>query len=144
MNDPTPPNTTRRLAPWWILGAAAIGAGLLLFWHMDPARLGLPLCSFYAATGWHCPGCGATRATYQLLHGHVGLALQDNALWILTLPLALYMAASEVRYATAGRPLPGNLARRPALWVGLGVAAFVFFVLRSIPMYPFVLLVPPV
>jgi len=34
-----------------------------------------PRCPFYALTGHYCPGCGATRAIAELLHGHVAAAL---------------------------------------------------------------------
>ena len=53
-----------------VLVAAALGSGAVLFFF-DPAKHGFyPVCVFHALTGWNCPGCGATRAAYQLLHGH--------------------------------------------------------------------------
>jgi hypothetical protein len=48
-----------------------------------------PICVFHALTGWQCPGCGGTRALYQLLHLHVGEALHYNALVTVIAPLAL-------------------------------------------------------
>ena len=47
-----------------------------------------PKCWLYVLTGLHCPGCGATRAVFALLHGDWEQALAYNALFVLLLPLA--------------------------------------------------------
>ena len=75
-----------------------------LLWWFDPAKMGLPLCSFHVLTGWDCPGCGATRATHELLHGRLAAAWHYNALWVLSWPVALYAALSELRASAAGGP----------------------------------------
>jgi len=68
-----------------VLVVAALGSGAVLFFF-DPAKHGFyPICLFHSLTGLNCPGCGATRSAYQLLHGHLLRALQDNALFVLTL-----------------------------------------------------------
>jgi hypothetical protein len=133
----------RRHAAW--LAAVAVGAGgvLFLLWWVDPQQAALPLCALHQATGLHCPGCGATRATHELLHGRLLWALRDNALWVLSLPLVLYAAASEIRRRVWGRTLPGDLLRRPRLLAVMVAAAVVFGVLRTIPWSPFDLLAPP-
>jgi hypothetical protein len=133
----------RRAAPW--LAAAALGAGAVawLLWRIDPQQVVLPLCAFHHATGLYCPGCGATRATHELLHGRVLVALRDNAFWVLSLPLVVYAVASETRRLFWGRPLPGDVLRRPRLFALLVAAAVVFGVLRNIPCAPFALLAPP-
>ena len=118
------------------------GTLLLLLWWFDPRQLALPLCGFHTMTGLHCPGCGITRATHELLHGRCFAALHQNALWVLALPLIVYAVMSEVRYLVWGWPLLGNPARRPWLLVGFGVAAFVFAVARNVPWYPLNLLAP--
>src|ERR1700761_7382729 len=63
-----------------VLAAATAGvaAGVYFF---NPSAYGFyPVCQFHQLTGLNCPGCGATRALYALLHGDILLALRDNAL----------------------------------------------------------------
>jgi hypothetical protein len=129
----------------WLPAVLVVPAGLVLFlvWRYDPARSSIPLCGFHAATGLHCPGCGATRATHELLHGRVLAALRDNALWVLSLPLVAYQLLAEGLLLLYGRKLPGNLLRRPWFLWAAGAVALVFAVLRNIPLYPLVLLAPP-
>jgi len=56
--------------PGRCLGAIAIFSARVLILSALP---------FYALTGHYCPGCGATRAIAELLHGHVAAALHFNA-----------------------------------------------------------------
>ena len=104
-----------------------------LLWWFDPAEVNLPLCTFHALTGLDCPGCGATRATHELLHGRLLAAWHYNALWVLSLPLAAYLAISELRVLAGRRPLPGDLPRRTWFWLSVAAAAILFFVVRNLP-----------
>jgi hypothetical protein len=100
----------------------------------DPAQHGFyPVCLFHSLTGWNCPGCGGTRAAYQLLHGHLRRALQDNALFVLTLAgLAAQGAWWVVRKI---RKQPVTLMVAPwTLWVFL-IVALVFTGLRNLPAF---------
>ena len=129
----------------WLLALLVVAAGLVLFllWRYDPARSSIPLCAFHAATGLHCPGCGATRATHDLLHGRLLAALRDHALWVLSLPVVAYAVLAEALFLLDNRKLPGNLLRKPwFLWTA-GAVALLFAVLRNIPLYPLILLAPP-
>lgn len=121
---------------------AAVLVALAGVWWVDPAGWGLPLCSFYRLTGWYCPGCGVTRATHDLLHGHLLAALRNNAFWIGLMPVALYAAASEARRMAGGRPLPGDLARQAWFYWTVATLAIVFLALRNLPTFPFTLLAP--
>lgn len=124
-----------------LAGMVALAVGVL--WWVDPRESRWPICGLYASTGWHCPGCGATRATHELLHGRLRSALSYNALWVLVAPLALYAGLSEaVRFVT-GRPLPGNPFGRLWFIIALLVVATVFGILRNLPFEPFSLLAPP-
>ena len=76
------------------LRAHAMAAGLLagsgVLYTCSPTEHSFyPICVFHALTGWQCPGCGGTRALYQLLHLHLGQALHHNALVTLLAPAAL-------------------------------------------------------
>jgi hypothetical protein len=109
---------------------ALVLAGLL--WWFDPAELHLPLCAFHRLTGLDCPGCGATRATHELLHGRIQAAWRSNALWVLLLPAFIYAAAGELWMLSGGRPWPGSPARQKWFWAFVVVAAAIFFILRNL------------
>ena len=124
-----------------VLGGLALAA-LTTLVLVDPHDVDLPLCGLHRLTGLHCPGCGATRAAHALLNGRLTEALHQNVLLVLGLPVALYAGVSEWRRRRGGRPLPGDLARRPALYWTVATLAVVFFVLRNLPWYPLTLLTP--
>jgi hypothetical protein len=110
----------------------AIFLPLTLLWWFDPSKIDLPLCSFHALTGLDCPGCGATRATHELLHGRLLAAFHYNALWVSLLPLAVYAALSEMWVSRVGRPLPGDLPRRAWFWFTIAAAGVMYFVIRNL------------
>jgi len=77
-----------------------------------------------------CPLCGATRASYALLHGQWLTALQDNLLFVLLLPLVL-----TAWWRWAGRDPAADrapLLPRP-VFVTVLLLAVVFGVLRNLP-----------
>jgi hypothetical protein len=118
-------------------------AAAVLIWLVDPRQWPWSTCALFRITGVYCPGCGATRATHQLLHGELISAVRYNALWVLALPIAVYCVVSEVRSLTVGRPLPGNPVRNRWFLAGAFTVAVLFGLLRNMPVYPFVLLAPP-
>lgn len=129
---------------WWpvlaTLGAAGIALVLFLF---NPSQYGFyPRCMLYVMTGIYCPGCGASRATYQLLHGHVLTAMHYNVLFVLSLPFAAFYSLRWVVCWMNGRPAPPMIIQPKWLIAG-GVVLFIFTVLRNIPIAPFTLLAPP-
>jgi hypothetical protein len=72
------------------LAAAALGAGLGVLYAVPPAQYAIyPRCPFYAVTHLLCPGCGGTRAMYELVHMNLRGALHYNALVTILAPLAL-------------------------------------------------------
>jgi hypothetical protein len=118
-----------------VLAAAAVGAGAVLYFFNPSTHGFYPVCAFHQLTGWNCPGCGGTRAAYQLLHGHLRTALRDNALFILALAAlagrGLWFAVRRVCHQ------PATLAVPPAaLWTFLAVT-IVFGVLRNLPAFSF-------
>ena len=106
------------------------GAGILYFF--DPAVTPIyPGCALHRLTGLNCPGCGATRGLYALLHGRWRTALQDNALVMVTgaalLARAGWLLVQRIRH----RPVPSLIPT----WVLIPwlVLALVFGVLRNLP-----------
>jgi len=78
-----------RISPSLVAGVAVAGASVLTLFLFDPAHYHFyPTCYFHLLTGLYCPGCGALRATHQLLHGHIGAAARLNLLVVLSLPAA--------------------------------------------------------
>jgi hypothetical protein len=112
-----------------VAGGVIVLLGLL--WWFNPSQVDLPLCRFHAMTGLDCPGCGATRATHELLHGRLAAAWRFNALWALLWPVAIYATISEAIALNGGRPLPGDLPRRRWFWLAIITAAVVFFIARN-------------
>lgn len=114
-------------------GMAIAGAGAVIFFF-NPGTSGFyPECQFHKVTGLNCPGCGATRALYELLHGNLPLALKDNALFILSLAglaaRGARLAARHFLRKPAGPFLPPKM-----LWGFLAIA-LVFTVVRNLPGY---------
>jgi hypothetical protein len=121
-----------------ILLAVVLGTGLLLY-AVDPAGVAwLPKCPLHQITGWHCPGCGVTRAAHALLHGDLLGAFNKNALLLFLTPLLLLYCGWKRR--REGRAWSTTISRRAIL--GLLALLLLFAVLRNIPVYPFELLAP--
>lgn len=137
--QPIPPKIQRRpslraFAIATVVFAAIAGAAVLFFFN--PAKYGFyPVCQFHALTGLYCPGCGATRASYQLLHGNLLAALHDNALVIASLPTLAARVIWVLNRQRRGQPVPLFIPAA-ALWVFL-VLALVFVVLRNLPAFSF-------
>ena len=107
-------------------------AALGYLWAVDPHRPDsiFPMCPVKAVTGLDCPGCGGLRATHDLLHGDVLLALRDNAFLVIMAPLLLAVLAWERH---RGRPV------RLPRWAALGVfaLALAWMFVRNLPNWPY-------
>jgi hypothetical protein len=91
----------------------------------------LGVCPLFAATGLYCPGCGGTRAVYDLAHGDVAGAMTMNPLFTLCVPL---LAVLWVRWAMRSQ----GVALRPwpfPDWLGFAIPGVIvaFTVLRNLP-----------
>ncbi|WP_354640756.1 DUF2752 domain-containing protein [Kitasatospora camelliae] len=108
--------------PLALLGAGLAGAAYL--WPRDPHLSGqfLPFCPWRRLTGLQCPGCGGTRMAYDLLHGDLAAAWQDNAALLLSLPLVAALYLTWLRHGLAGRRWRLRLSP-PAIAVLLTAAA---------------------
>jgi hypothetical protein len=127
----TPPSLT--LFVIVVMSVTMVGAGAALYFFNPSTHGFYPVCEFHALTGLNCPGCGGTRAAYQLLHGHVLRALHDNSLFVLSLVAlagrSAWLAAGKIRHRPAVPFLPPKM-----LWAFL-VIALVFTVLRNLPAF---------
>jgi hypothetical protein len=118
-----------------VLGATILGAGAMVFFF-DPSKHSFfPTCIFHATTRLYCPGCGATRALYALLHGKFLLALKDNALFLATLAALAVWGVRFIFRKLKNRPATFDLSPK-FLWGFLAVA-MVFAVLRNLPGFAF-------
>jgi len=114
-----------------VLVATAIGAGAMVFFFNPSTHGFYPACLFHSLTGLNCPGCGATRALYALLHGNVRLAVKDNALFILLLVALSGWSTILATRKLRNRPVTLHLPAK-FLWTLLAIA-FVFAVVRNLP-----------
>jgi hypothetical protein len=140
----TGPSTLRRVA-------TRSGAGTLLAvlagvtaWVLarNPLETTVfPPCPMHAMTGLWCPGCGATRASYLLLHGDVASALHFNALWVVLAPLALYQAVAFAGEAFGVRWLRRIPLSQPVI-VALVASLLGFAAVRNLPFDAFEVLNP--
>ena len=100
-----------------------------------------PPCPLHATTGLWCPGCGATRASYLMLHGDLAAALHFNAMWVVLAPFALYQAVAFAGEAWGIRGLRRIPMTQPVI-AGLLVALLGFGVVRNLPFDAFEVLNP--
>jgi hypothetical protein len=113
-------------------------AGAAYLYIFEPGRSGFFLpCLFRSLTGFTCPGCGATRALHQILHGHFGTAFTLNPLFLLAIPVLLF---ALIRYSVivmrGGVPRPNAL---PAPYIyAIFFIILSFWIFRNTPLYPFV------
>ncbi len=135
----TTTDRTRQLAiaalVW--LGLAAGATFLFFFNPASPSNQFFPKCPFRLLTGCQCPGCGSTRAFYQLLHLHPVAAFKFNPLTVLTLPFIVYGFLGFTKSAITGKPQRRLFIPPFYLWAWLVLMLF-FWVFRNTPWYPFV------
>lgn len=125
-----------------LTAALVLAVAAVVLYRFDPARSSFyPACAFHLVTGLHCPGCGATRAVHQLLHGHVGKAFRNNPLLMLALPYVGYSILSELRRAVGRRSWPQPFRSAWSVWVILALVMSFWF-LRNLPVEPFSWLAP--
>ena len=124
-----------------VAGLCGLGVAAWILRERGPVGF-LPGCLFHRATGWHCPGCGMTRAAHAVLHGDIAGAFRSNPLGVVLLPLAAAGLGVEALGWVRGRPMllrlqPGGMMAR---WrVGVVLASWL---LRTLPWWPFSWLAP--
>jgi hypothetical protein len=130
--DAAPQVTAASLRAPVLVGAAGLGAAVLLHFH-DPHESGsYGFCPFLELTGKPCPGCGGLRAVNNLTRGDVVGAVSSN---VLAVALVAVLAVTWVLWLA--RRLRGTVDGMLSvnLRVGLvliGVVA-VFGIFRNTP-----------
>jgi hypothetical protein len=121
-----------------LLPVVAVGAILFYF---DPGQHSFyPICLFHQTTGLLCAGCGASRALYHLLHGHLATAFRFNPLLIASLPCIGWFGARLL--VRRWKDQPASASIRPVwLWLIL-VVLVVFTVARNLPGLPLAMRLP--
>jgi hypothetical protein len=112
---PRAPRSTRaRRVLFVALGVAAF-AGIVF--------LRIPICPTATFLGIPCPGCGLTRATLELAHGHLGAALALHPLAPLISPLFAWLTAkAAVDYVRGPSARRGDDTRRARWTTRIGAA----------------------
>jgi len=121
---------------------APLGLSLLYFYY-DPTGSNpfFPSCFFKELTTLNCPGCGATRSLYSLLHLDIMQALAYNPFFVIVLPYLIYSLVGMLYTMWTGKRGPGY--RMPS-WTSkcLLFAIIAYWILRNIDVFPFNLLAP--
>ncbi|WP_370369095.1 DUF2752 domain-containing protein [Mycolicibacterium sp. CH28] len=127
-----------RLGTPILVGALAIGTCAAV-WIGDPTTPGgfLPVCPTKALLGVDCPGCGALRMLYSLMHGDVMSAVRFNALAVVALGFLAVAYATWTYGRATGRQVRSWQHHRWAVAVTL-TAVSLWFVVRNLPFAPFV------
>lgn len=104
------PDSTERDWSYWTLLALdvalllALGGGLLSARMAPAAFTGFSgECAFKAATGWDCPGCGATRSIVALSMGRPVESVLLNPLPLALLAFAVWRLAARACELCFGR-----------------------------------------
>ncbi|MCB2411563.1 DUF2752 domain-containing protein, partial [Demequina sp. TTPB684] len=122
-----------------LVALVAAGGTAYIVTHNPHVSGGTFVCPLFATTGLYCPGCGGTRAVYDLAHGNVAGALAMNPLFTLAVPL---LGVLWVRWVMR---LRGFVLREWPFptWAGIALPAVIlaFLVLRNVG--PFASLLSP-
>ena len=122
-----------------IIIVLAAGAGLLLYFFIEPKDGNLPKCIFHELTGFYCPGCGGQRSLHSLLNGNFLKAIDYNLLFILLLPFILYFMFV---FITGKKYSASSFIYKPYFSLMIAIAVVAFWILRNIPVKPFSWLAP--
>ena len=114
---------------------ALLGIAFLafLYFRYDPINnLLFPKCPLYVTTGVYCPGCGSQRATHALLHFDIPAVFKSNILFLPTLLLLGYHAATKITNHFINTKYTSILDRPKAPIIVLGIV-IIYWILRNLP-----------
>ena len=82
----------------------------------------IPHCFFHRITGYYCPGCGGTRATSALLHGHFLQSLYFHPfVGYVAVVGGWFMISQTIEYLSKGRVAIALHFRQVYMWIGIGL-----------------------
>ena len=114
----------------------------VLFFLIDPSKTSLfPRCTFNALTGYYCPGCGSQRAIHSLLHLDIAGVISYNFLFLPAILAVVYHYLYPLLNKKFGWRLPNILYKKATPWV-IFVIVLLFWLLRNLTVYPFLILAP--
>lgn len=126
-----------------VLGVLALMAAVA-FWLNAYGPESMPFgCLFHTLTGWHCPGCGMTRASHAALEGRLLEAFRFNPVGIVVIPLLILALLVRAYYWVRGVPPRWGMSLSGRALITITILCLAFFVLRNLPWWPFTLLAPP-
>jgi hypothetical protein len=96
-------------------------------------------CLFQKITGFHCAGCGFSRAVHALLKGNIERSMHQNILLLAVLPAAGFWLAW--RYFNR-KYSPGKNTHDTAFIAAFLIIVILFTVLRNTPLECFAFLRP--
>ena len=136
---PAPPDGAAYAASRWhrVAGPVCTIGGLALATlalHVrDPHTSGSWGYCPSALLGIYCPGCGGLRAVNDLTDGHLGAAASSNLLFIVVLPILVFLLGRWLVERWSGHVRQPDPRRVRLFLTALGVAAVAFTVLRNLP-----------
>ncbi len=112
-----------------VLSVAALFI-MVFFFFVNPAHcVWAPKCVFKLITGLQCPGCGASRAIYALLHGRLWEAISYNYFLLLALPYLI--AVMLVGWVPAWQKWQRVIQGEKLAWIYI-VLCVIWWILRNI------------
>ncbi|MBR3778001.1 MAG: DUF2752 domain-containing protein [Kiritimatiellae bacterium] len=94
---------------------------LMVLYNFDPSAYNFyPKCPLFVLTGFKCPGCGVSRAFYQILHGNIWEALRYNPILAVIIPIGIFYTLSS------------SHSKKIALSVVFLIVTVIWWVLRNL------------
>ncbi len=125
-----------------LLLIVAIPVAITLVIVFPPSKYPMYLpCPMYFWSGYHCAGCGSTRAVASLIVGDVRQALAYNFVFVILLPVLLLYGALRSVAKYRGDQRPFVTLPRWLVWP-VTVLVIVYTILRNIPHPMFTWLAP--
>jgi hypothetical protein len=111
--------------------------GLIFLFSVNPEKTTIFPCFFRFTTHLDCPGCGMTRALYNLLHLNLWQAFRYNLILYLLIPISTYFGIIGYIYLLTGKWFKLKLTVPKPVILCLIVVIVAFVILRNIPIEPF-------